>query len=126
MEIDTKSSEISAFEEDKLVLVEVKSALIQDGSEEEIVSESFSFSIRFERLGQKDEAEEDDEEEETTSNKFEGVVIGEEVEVEVREQNYTIPDPIKAEIEQNTETGIIEISFSRSIRIQFDQFDEDQ
>ena len=48
---------------------------------------------------EENDAQEDDEEEETTSNKFEGVVIGEEVEVEVREQNYTIPDPIKAEIE---------------------------
>ena len=48
MEIDTMSSDLSSLTGDALVLVQVKAALIDTSSEEELVSESIQFSIKFE------------------------------------------------------------------------------
>ena len=55
---------------------------------------------------------------------FEGVVV-EKKEVNVREQQEFIPEPIKASVDLASDTGIVKIVFSRAIKINFDQTNTD-
>ena len=52
-------------------------------------------------------------------------MVVDKVEVNVREQQEFIPEPIKASVDLASDTGIVKIVFSRAIKINFDQTNTD-
>ena len=49
MVIDTQSDDLAAFKGNQFIYVEVKATLIEFDSKEELASDTYNFSIRFER-----------------------------------------------------------------------------